>query len=285
MKFAPDIAASTNQHFSIAWGIKGCNVGCMKKHSVFGPRKELGAILTDARERFGLSRAALAKRTGITEVSLARYEKAGLDVDGQYPPSPKLAVLTIELGLDLTRLLLACVPAEDYEQWEHKVLEHDSDAPSTGFLMDQISKIRHDNSLLHMACRVLLKIEKENKSDFPYDDDDINWLRGQLEKAFIRHVSADMKLKALEIDYVPDRGHAMTFNKDREWEYDYANPTSGFVKKRKLKTLHAIMSHQLETIERMIEGPGSSHTSPDPSNTQNPQPKSGDKDEDNASKP
>lgn len=62
-------------------------------------RQTVGGMIWRAREKKGISRAHLAKVTGISQNSLAKYEKAG-EEDGQYPPLPKMALLCKELELD-----------------------------------------------------------------------------------------------------------------------------------------------------------------------------------------
>jgi len=65
----------------------------------------VGSMIWRAREEKGVSRAQLAKTTGISQNSLAKYEKAG-EEDGQYPPLPKMALLCKELNLDPRKVML-----------------------------------------------------------------------------------------------------------------------------------------------------------------------------------
>lgn len=64
----------------------------------------VGSMIWRTREDKGISRAHLAKVTGISQNSLAKYEKAG-EQDGQYPPLPKMALLCKELELDPREVL------------------------------------------------------------------------------------------------------------------------------------------------------------------------------------
>ncbi len=76
------------------------------------PFKEtVGGMIWRAREEKGITRVNLAKATGISQNSLAKYEKAGED-GGAYPPLPKMALICMELGLDPRTVMKRTFPFE-----------------------------------------------------------------------------------------------------------------------------------------------------------------------------
>ena len=100
-------------------------------------QKPFGEILREARKKRRWSRARLAKETGISENSIVRYEKAGIDDDGQFPPAPKLSVLAFELGLDPTEVLFGCLTGDEYEEYSNFHLQMH---PYASPLFDHLSK-------------------------------------------------------------------------------------------------------------------------------------------------
>jgi hypothetical protein len=83
-----------------------------------------------------------------------RYERAGVESDGQYPPSPKLAKLCFELDISPLKALLACLPPDDYWKYYFETAEDpQTDHPMFDFLGDQFAQLASDNRTL----RVLLE--------------------------------------------------------------------------------------------------------------------------------
>jgi len=74
---------------------------------MFDAPTTLGALLKRHRLSKDLSRAELARRTGLNANTIAKYEKAGQD-GGQYPSMPKLATLAAFFDLDGRRILALC---------------------------------------------------------------------------------------------------------------------------------------------------------------------------------
>ncbi|WP_419797605.1 MAG: helix-turn-helix domain-containing protein [Terasakiella sp.] len=71
----------------------------------------VGWKIRTAREKLGISRIELSRRTKISQNSLARYELAG-EEGGQFPPLPKFALICMELNLDPREVLELAVPFE-----------------------------------------------------------------------------------------------------------------------------------------------------------------------------
>ena len=69
----------------------------------------VGSMISQKREEKGITRAHLAKTTGITQSSLAKYERAGFP-DGAFPPIPKMALICMELNLDPRQVFLRIFP-------------------------------------------------------------------------------------------------------------------------------------------------------------------------------
>jgi transcriptional regulator with XRE-family HTH domain len=117
----------------------------------------LGELITKARLDAGLSRVELSKRTGISENSLMRYEKAGLEADGQYPPAPKLARICFELGISPLKALLGCLEEDEYWKALNITTEdYLQDHPNFEYLTEQAIALMKDNFHLRNAIRVLI---------------------------------------------------------------------------------------------------------------------------------
>lgn len=119
----------------------------------------LGELITRARIEKGLTRAQLAKEIGIGENSLVRYEKAGLENDGQYPPSPKLAKLCFFLGISPTKALFGCLSNDDFEFDHYRMQSNEDwlmDHPDHEYLLDQWFALMEDNFKLANTIKLLL---------------------------------------------------------------------------------------------------------------------------------
>lgn len=75
----------------------------------------LGDLIRCTREDADLSRAQVARRTGISENSFAKYEKAG-SPEGQYPSAQKLAVICSVLEIDPAFALVYSMTEEQKDQ-------------------------------------------------------------------------------------------------------------------------------------------------------------------------
>tara|TARA_R110000787_G_scaffold16622_47_gene51577 strand:- start:37981 stop:38928 length:948 start_codon:yes stop_codon:yes gene_type:complete len=126
-----------------------------------------GELLTKARLDAGLSRAQLAKETGVSENSLQRYEKAGIEDDGQYPPSPKMAKLCFHLGINPWMALFGSLEEHDFYEYRAHVVIHEASAhPDFNYMMDQYLQVLKDNDVLKSALKFAVGIE-----DGPHDED------------------------------------------------------------------------------------------------------------------
>ncbi|MFD2204674.1 helix-turn-helix domain-containing protein [Kiloniella antarctica] len=140
----------------------------------------LGELLTMARLEKGLSRAQLAKETNVSENSIVRYEKAGLEKDGQYPPSQKLAALCFCLGISPLTALLSSLERDDYwmyygETDQEWLMSH----PAHSYLSEQWFALTRDNQLLREMLKVFLCPEKAAEN---FHEDDIEWMKEEARK-------------------------------------------------------------------------------------------------------
>lgn len=71
-----------------------------------------------------MTRAELSRKTGISENSLIKYERAG-QPDGQYPPTPKLAKLCFYLRIPTSEALFSCLDTSEFEITQEKVDKDD----------------------------------------------------------------------------------------------------------------------------------------------------------------
>jgi transcriptional regulator with XRE-family HTH domain len=128
----------------------------------------LGELLLNARLEKRLSRADVAKLADISENSLVRYERAGIDDDGQFPPSPKLAQLCFTLELNPLTVLLSCLGYREYwrekgELWEREFMMKGH--PDYEYLQSEVFRLMKENAMLKSALRTSFKIEDEELTD------------------------------------------------------------------------------------------------------------------------
>ncbi len=126
----------------------------------------LGKILRQGREAKGYTRHELSWRSGVSQNSIVRYERAGIDEDGQIPPANKLAKLAIELGLDPLILLQASLSGADQfvAGNEFKINRGN---PYLTYIKDQYLTLLHENHLMRTFLQDLLSPKQEghgNKS-------------------------------------------------------------------------------------------------------------------------
>mgnify|MGYP003117020459 CR=1 FL=1 len=126
-----------------------------------GQQIVFGELLSQARLDLGLSRAEVARETGISENSLIRYEKAGLDKDGQYPPGPKLAKLCLHLDIPAARAMWSCLSAEDYKiaRADTGISDDVVNHPHSLLVSEQLEFLEKENRTLSTALRYLIDDE------------------------------------------------------------------------------------------------------------------------------
>jgi transcriptional regulator with XRE-family HTH domain len=114
-----------------------------------------------------MSRADVAEMAGLSENSLIRYERAGIDDDGQYPPSPKLAQLCFALDLNPLTVLLSCLSYGDFWNsktylWEREFMLQGH--PDYAYLESEVYRLQRENAMYKSALRVAYKIEDPDLS-------------------------------------------------------------------------------------------------------------------------
>lgn len=149
----------------------------------------LGELLLTARLEMRLSRAEVAKETGIHENSLIRYERAGLEDGGQFPPSPKLAALVVFLGIDPLRALLACVPHEDYDVARMNASSNLWHHPDHDFVLTENGKLRDENAKMIAVVRAMLGLDNLHPET-------LDWLKSEVSQYFDKDEEFRKKLLA-----------------------------------------------------------------------------------------
>jgi len=183
-------------------------------------QRPLGELLLTARLEKKMSRAQLAEQVGISENSLVRYEKAGLDKDGQYPPGSKLAMLCFKLDISPRKVLLGCLSEEEY--WKYETTEDFHDSGIEIWLNEQNQALMKDNYFLRGVLQKLLGPVPVKGS---WEEDQIEWMILQLESIFRRQESFELRMKE-RYGVQPDDGFLPVPGKqvgdeDTRWIYDY----------------------------------------------------------------
>lgn len=153
----------------------------------------LGELLTKARLDKNMSRAQLAKETGFSENSLVRYEKAGLEKDGQYPPSPKLAKLCFMLDISPLTAMFSSLSRDEF--WEFKPYTSENwlmDHPDHEYLLEQWFVLVKENYKLRTTLKIMLGPDPEPGS---YKEDTREWMKSEarriikLQEAFYQRIA------------------------------------------------------------------------------------------------
>ncbi len=146
-------------------------------------RVPLGDLIVRARTERGISRSKLAEMTGISENSLVKYEKAGVEPDGQFPPSPKLSAICAVLLITPVEALLGCLEGDEWEQYYYESTQKWVEGhPGYKLAMREIRDLAFENRLLVEAVRVILF---PNSSD-QHDEETIEWAKDEVRKLMIK---------------------------------------------------------------------------------------------------
>jgi transcriptional regulator with XRE-family HTH domain len=188
--------------------------------------RPLGELLLKARLEKKLSRAQLSKKLGISENTLVRYEKAGLEDDGQYPQGSKLAVLCFELDISPQKALFGCLSEDQYwmaegKIWEDKIMDH----PSYVWQESQNIALLKDNYFLRNVLKKLI-IEPIPVKD-SFQEEEMEWMMLQLESIFYRQESFERRYEEikgcspLESGGLGSPGKDLNQSQDWRWIWDY----------------------------------------------------------------
>lgn len=165
----------------------------MNRHDGYrNPRKQkpLGEVLFEARRNKDYSRAHLASITNIGVNSIVRYEKAGLEPEGQFPPAPKLAALCYHLNIPLSEAFWSCLSPEDFAEIEIGTVDELMDHPMNDFLRSQVDALVKDNHFLKEAFKCLLGLNRT----FPFNETDAHWLVQELRKTVDRYEDFECRM-------------------------------------------------------------------------------------------
>jgi transcriptional regulator with XRE-family HTH domain len=157
----------------------------------------LGKVLLSARQKLGWSRARVSKEAGIGENSVVRYEKAGIEEGGQYPPAGRLAALAYALDIEPAEALASCLSKQDYKKFGSKTIDADPFGfPLYQSFIEEGVVYAHDNAKLRMMLRVLL-LEREGTISVPKEAE--IWIREEFYK-----ISKAVERDEDDIFYVDD---------------------------------------------------------------------------------
>lgn len=175
-----------------------------------------GELLLTKRLEAKLSRAQLSRQTGISENSLIRYEKAGLEQGGQYPTGPKLAKLCFQLGIPAASALWGCMDAEDYRKYEFGEGHADiSDHPAFSQLHDQYEYLQQENSTYREALRFL--VTEHDDLDPSYVEEVIVWIKDEVRNLFSTFENFQARMLANGMaDIISEAGHVSMANEGSE---------------------------------------------------------------------
>ncbi len=120
-------------------------------------RVPLGEVLRSHREKSGRSRADVAASTGMTEAAIQRYEQAGVDEDGTFPSSPRLAMLCLELDISPDLALRSCLSDIQHERYREKEFGASPfDHPAFEWILDQYVAYLRDIDILKHTLRIII---------------------------------------------------------------------------------------------------------------------------------
>lgn len=185
-----------------------------------------GKLLTDARIEKNLSRAELARQTGIAENSLIRYEKAGLDKDGQYPPAQKLAKLCLHLELPSSKAIWSCLTTEDFVEYEGELFDDMMDHPHQLLMTEQMDYLERENQGLRESLRYF--VDDIFGEEHPLNEVVRDWIRKSIRPVINGYLDYENRMVAMGI-FVPFERRSFHSvggqQPDRQWPFDRKNET------------------------------------------------------------
>lgn len=153
-------------------------------------QRPLGELLYDARKNKGWTRAQLAEFTKIGTSSIVRYEKAGVDADGQMPQLEKLVALCFHLDISVPEAFWSCLSPEEFSDVSDRLYHELRDHPSYRYLKNQHDVLLKENRFLREAAKCLLGANDE----FPWDESDKEWLRSELKTVINRQEDFESRM-------------------------------------------------------------------------------------------
>ncbi|MBL4800559.1 MAG: helix-turn-helix transcriptional regulator [Emcibacter sp.] len=174
----------------------------------------LGELLLKARLNKKLSRAYVCKEANISENSLVRYEKAGIDKNGKYPPAPKLASLCFLLEISPMDALLGSLEGNDFfDKVARSSVEQIYKHPAYRELYDEHNNILHENMLMKSIVGRLI----DEKPSAPEQREKLKWMLLRLQKLFLEEKSFSVELINEEIS--PNMPEFLTLNKGIKYRH------------------------------------------------------------------
>lgn len=173
-----------------------------------------GELLVTKRLEAKLSRAQLSRQTGISENSLVRYEKAGLEQGGQYPTGPKMAKLCFQLGIPAASAMWGCLSGEEFSEYEFQSGHEDiHDHPGYAQLRDQYDYLQSESATYREALRFLISDHED--LDPSYKEEMRTWIEQEVSGLFDTFDKFQARMIANGIaDVAGDYGYASSPHDD-----------------------------------------------------------------------
>ena len=201
-------------------------------------QQPIGSIISNARKAKDWSRSKLSEETGITESSLVRYELAGIEEEGQYPPSPKLALICIALEIEPMLALVGCLPPKLSGYFEDQNFHNKWDYihPQMDWMEKEYTQAIKDNMLLKNFVELVL----ENLNEANLDKSE-KWLVKEGKEIVKRHNDFEARMMQIGVFGIPmgaffmpsdttnQEGNSWIFNLSNTGVIDENNYSSGLL--------------------------------------------------------
>lgn len=137
--------------------------------------RALGEIIRDAREAKGMSKAHLSKISGVSQNSLVKYEKCGIE-DGIEPSLKNIVRIAAALDIDPRRIFDSIV-------FQHAITKHDADHELNTFSVrlkwrdeeKAMSNFRDEN--IAKIVSALTEIDRDQDAGWQYAENTNEQLR------------------------------------------------------------------------------------------------------------
>jgi len=196
------------------------NTKTYKPRDTFNKPDPLGALLQGARRDKGLTRKEVAEKAEISPNSLVKYEKWGVDGEGQCPPADKLSKLCSILKLDPQAALLGSLSDREYARYQFHEFDILSGHPMTVWLEGQFAKALRDCNILRSGLELVLEmIDPTDKKLSPTQ----RWMLKEIYKTKERHENFEARMIRIGTFYfdVWRNIQLPSFNRgETNWIYD-----------------------------------------------------------------
>ncbi len=196
------------------------NTRTYKPRDTFRKPEPLGALLKAARMDKGFTRKEVAEKAAITASSLVKYERWGLDGEGQCPPADKLAKLCSVLKIDPQAALLGSLNDQEYSRYQYHDFDILNGHPMIVWLEGQYAKTLRDCNVLRSGLELLIDIiDPIDKKLSPSQ----SWLLQELYETKERHENFEARMVRIGTFYFDvwrDMYLPSTDRGETNWFYD-----------------------------------------------------------------